>query len=254
MPTVARFNVTPVKSTALQHPDEIVVTELGVEGDHRFLFLEADGTRPSTAAKAPLLSIHTSYDPAAGTLSASFRDGWTAVADVSARGEAVRVALYDREVMGRVLDGPIPDAVSARLGRPIHLVRIDQPEYAGGRHRMTMVSLESVRDLGRRGGLDGAGPDPRRFRMTVELDGCEPYEEDSWKGRPVRLGEAVVRVGDGVARCALTTMHPETGEKDFETLRVLAGYRKRGSELLFGVYADVMEPGRIRVGDSVEPL
>jgi uncharacterized protein YcbX len=254
MPTAARFNLTPVKSTALQHPNEIVVSELGVEGDHRFMFLEADGTRPSTAAKASLLSLRTSYDPAAGTLSASFPDGWAAVEDISVRGVDVRVALYDREVIGQLLDGPVADALSARLGRPIHLVRIDEPEYAGGRHRISMVSLASVRDLGRRGGLDGDGPDPRRFRMSVELDGCEPYEEDSWKGQPVRLGEVVVQVGDGVSRCALTTMHPETGEKDFDTLRVLGGYRKRGTELLFGVYADVVEPGRIRVGDLVEPL
>jgi uncharacterized protein YcbX len=49
-------------------------------------------------------------------------------------------------------------------------------------------------------------------------------------------------------------MHPVTGEKDFDTLQVLAGYRKRGTELLLGVYADVVEPGRIRVGDAVEPL
>jgi uncharacterized protein YcbX len=254
MPTIARFNVTPVKSTALQHPDELVVTELGVEGNHRFLFLEDDGSRLTEAAKAPLLSVRTSYDPVTASLSASFPDGWTAEADVSVRGDPIRVALYDREVSGRLIDGPVSDALSARLGRPVHLVRIDQPEYAGGRHRMSMVSLASVRDLGRRGGLDGAGPDPRRFRMTVELDGCEPYEEDSWNGRSVRLGEAVVWVGDGVARCVLTTMHPDTGEKDFDTLRVLAGYRKRDTELLFGVYADVLEPGRIRVGDVVEPL
>ena len=116
------------------------------------------------------------------------------------------------------------------------------------------MSTASVRDLGRRGRLDGDGPDPRRFRMTVELDGCEPYEEDSWVGRRVRLGEAVIRVGDGIPRCVLTTMHPDTGEKDFPTLEVLASYRRREGELPFGVYADVERPGRIRVGDLVEPL
>jgi uncharacterized protein YcbX len=250
---VARFNVTPVKSTALQHPDGIAVTEGGVEGDHRFLFLEADGSRPSTAAKAPLLSIRADYDWATERLTVSFPDGGSIESDVSSGERPVRVRLFDREVQGRLVDGPIAEVLSERLGRPIRLVRVDEPEYAGGRHRLSLVSLASVRDLGMRGGLDGR-LDPRRFRMTVELDGCEPYEEDSWSGRLVRLGEAVVRVGDGVARCALTTMHPVTGEKDFDTLQVLAGYRKRGTELLLGVYADVVEPGRIRVGDAVEPL
>ena len=254
MPTVARFNVTPVKSTALQHPDEIVVSELGVEGDHRFLFLNEDGRRLSEAGKAPLLSIQTSFDPGTGLLRAVNRDGDVVEADVSGGGEPIEIGLYEREVTGRVVGAPIAEAVSAWAGRRLRLVRVDEPEYAGGQHRLTLVSLASVRDLGRRGGLDGDGPDPRRFRMTVELEGSEPFEEDSWHGRRVRLGDAVVRVGDGVPRCVLTTMNPVTGEKDFPTLEVLASFRRRDGELPFGVYADVGQPGRIRVGDAVEPL
>ena len=33
----------------------------------------------------------------------------------------------------------------------------------------------------------------RRFRMQFELDGCEPFEEDTWDGGPVRIGGAVVK-------------------------------------------------------------
>ena len=50
----------------------------------------------------------------------------------------------------------------------------------------------------------------------------------------------------------LTTMHPVTGEKDFPALKVLASYRRQNGELRFGVYADVVQPGRISVGDSVD--
>jgi hypothetical protein len=40
--------------------------------------------------------------------------------------------------------------------------------------------------------------------------------------------------------------------KDFDTLSVLAEHRKVGSELLLGVSGDVVQPGRIQVGDRVE--
>lgn len=253
MATVARFNITPVKSTALQHPDVIVVTDRGVEGDHRFLLLETDGRRPSTEAKGGLLSIRTSFDVRTDRLTVSFPDGEVIEARAASHGEPTRVQLYDREVQGRFVEGPIAEAMSRRLDRAIRLVRVDEPEYAGGRHRLSIVSLASVDDLGRRAGLDGE-LDPRRFRMTVELAGCEPYEEDSWTGRVVRVGETALLVGDGVARCALTTMHPETGDKDVDTLGTLARYRRRGSGLLFGVYADVVEGGRIRLGDAVETV
>jgi uncharacterized protein len=254
MPTVARFNVTPVKSTALQHPDEVVVSELGIEGAHRFLFTDQDGGRLSSEAKKPLLSIQTAFDPVAGVLRATLDAGHSIEADVSAEAETCEIRLYDRTVTGRVVGAAIAEAVSAKAGRALRLLRVDEPEYAGGEHRLTLVSLASVRDLGRRAGLEDDGPDARRFRMTIELEGCEPYEEDSWNGRRVRLGDAVVRVGEGVPRCELTTMHPVTGEKDFPALKVLATYRRQDGKLRLGVYADVVQPGRIRVGDDVDLL
>src|SRR5437773_7418320 len=38
MPVVEGFNLTPVKSTALSHPDEIDLRREGAVGDRRFLF------------------------------------------------------------------------------------------------------------------------------------------------------------------------------------------------------------------------
>ena len=90
--------------------------------------------------------------------------------------------------------------------------------------------------------------------MLIDLDGCEPYEEDSWSTRRVRAGTAVLKVAGSVPRCVLTNLDPDSGECDFPTLDVLAQYRRRGTELLLGVYADVEAPGTIRVGDVVETL
>jgi uncharacterized protein YcbX len=87
--------------------------------------------------------------------------------------------------------------------------------------------------------------------MMIELEGDEPYEEDGWSGALVRVGGAVVRVGDRMPRCVLTTLDPDTGHADFPALDVLATYRRSGTELQLGVYADVETPGRVRVGDAV---
>ena len=51
----------------------------------------------------------------------------------------------------------------------------------------------------------------------------------------------------------MTTRDPETGERDLDTLRLLADYRGRRESdgaVLFGVYAKVERPGCVRVGDS----
>lgn len=253
MATVGRFNVTPVKSMALRHPPEIELGHDGVSGAHRFLVLEADGSRPSTEGKARLLGIRADYDHALERLRLTFPDGDRVQGSADPSGDPITVALFDRKVQARPLDGPFAGALSDHCGRDLRLVRVVEPEYAGGEHRVTLLSRASVEDLGRRGGAEPP-PDPRRFRMLVELDDCEPYEEDGWSGRRLRLGEAIVRVGEGVPRCVLTTMHPDTGQPDFPTLKVLATYRRRDGELPLGIYADVERPGRIRVGDPVEPL
>jgi uncharacterized protein len=253
MPHVARINVAPVKSTSLHHPDEVFLTERGVVGDHRFLFLDEDGNRLTEGAKAPLLGVRADYDRDAEVLALRFPDGSTSEGSALADGEARTVKLYDREISVRAVDGDLSAVTSRHAGRRLSLHRVDEPEYAGGTHRVSIVSAASLDDLGRRGGLDTA-PDPRRFRMLLEIEGVAPYEEDTWDGRLVAIGGAIVRAGEGMPRCAITTLDPDTGRKDFPTTQVLATYRKVGTDLMFGVYGDVEREGRIAVGDEVTPV
>jgi uncharacterized protein YcbX len=251
MPRVARINISPIKSTSLHHPSEVFLSELGVEGDHRFLFLDEDGRRLTEGGKAPLLGIRADLDTQQETLTLTFPDGSATHGTALPSGELQRITLYDREVDVRLLNGGLADAASRHAGRPLRLARVEPPEYAGGERRVSIMTDGSLDDLGRRGGLEFP-PDPRRFRMLFELEGCAPYEEDGWDGQVLSLGEALVRVGSSIPRCALTTMHPDTGRKDFPTLDVLATYRKTPDGLMFGAYGDVERPGRVAVGDTVE--
>jgi uncharacterized protein YcbX len=72
-------------------------------------------------------------------------------------------------------------------------------------------------------------------------------------GSEVRIGETVVRVTVPVARCVITTQDPTTGHPDFPTLKAITAYRglRDGRKVDFGVYADVVKPGRVAVGDEV---
>jgi uncharacterized protein YcbX len=59
-------------------------------------------------------------------------------------------------------------------------------------------------------------------------------------------------VGGQVPRCMMTTLDPDTLKRDADTLRVLLRYRKRMATGAppFGVYAEVVSPGLVRVGDA----
>ena len=53
----------------------------------------------------------------------------------------------------------------------------------------------------------------------------------------------------------MTTRDPDTGETDLDTLRLIKGYRGVSARqtIDFGVYGEIVEPGTVRVGDTVEP-
>jgi uncharacterized protein YcbX len=83
--------------------------------------------------------------------------------------------------------------------------------------------------------------------VVVELAEPLPFAEAAWPGRQLTLGSAVVGVVAPTERCAVTTFDPETLARNTEVLAALA----RERDNLFGVYAQVMRPGWIMVGDPV---
>ena len=108
-----------------------------------------------------------------------------------------------------------------------------------------MISRASV------GLIDGDG---RRFRMLLELDGLYPLAEEEWRDRQVRAGDALLLVGRPTPRCAVPSANPDTGCRNRDVLRELLDARGDvDGEACLGVYAEVLEPGTVRVGDEVAP-
>jgi uncharacterized protein YcbX len=262
MRTISKLSVTPVKSLALHHPDELRLETHGAVGNRTFYLVDERGALFTGTKHGPLVRIRANHDDRNDRLTLSFPDG-RVIEDSSAGldGE-VETSFYGRPVRGREVRGPFADALSDYAGRTVRLIRPDRAGEAIDVWPVSILSVASVEELGRRSGSD-VPRDARRFRMLIEVDGCpEPHEEDTWAGRQVRLGEALVRVPGPIPRCAVTTQDPSSGLRDFATLHEIKAYRglrngdadDPGDHIDFGVYGEVLEPGWIRVGDPVEPL
>ncbi len=252
MGRVARFNVTPVKSTALHHPEEVRIEPTGVAGNRTFILVTADGKLFGGSKLGALVRIRAEHDPRAETLSLALPSRERVEGSALATGARLEVDFWGRTVPARLLEGPWEAALTRFAGRPLRLARVERPGDGNDVRPITLVSLASVGELARAGGLEAL--DPRRFRMTIEIDGVGPHEEDTWRGREVHVGEAVLLVGDPVPRCVVTTQDPDTGERDFPTLATIRRHRGlMDGQICFGVYASVLEPGTVRVGDPVEP-
>jgi uncharacterized protein YcbX len=253
MPTVARFSIAPVRSLALLHPDEIDLTEVGVVEDRRFYLVDDTDRLIDRTVIGELVRIGARTDQGGNRLRLEFPDGVVLDQDVRL-GEPIETPIYDRTGVGHVVDGPWAAALSAFTGRQIRLIRCAQAAGTRMGNPASLVSDGSLRELARQAGRDAV--DARRFRMLIEIAGAAPHEEDGWMGKRVAVGPAVLAITKPTARCAITTQDPDTGLRDMDTLRTIIAYRglRDGKKADFGVLADVVQPGRIRVGDEVSVL
>jgi MOSC domain-containing protein len=249
VPRVARFSIAPVRSLGLQHPTEIDLTERGVVEDRRF-FLTSDANRlVDQLIVFKLVQVASRTDPEATSLWMRFPDGTEVDGEVELA-EAVETPIHGRTGVGHRVIGPWAEALTRFVGMPIRVIRCDRVGGTRSGNPASIISDGSVRELAAHAGVDWV--DSRRFRMLIDLEDARAHEEDTWIGKRVRLGDAVLRVTKPDARCAMTTHDPDSGEPDLDTLRTIISYRglREGKHADLGVLADVEQPGRIRIGDE----
>jgi uncharacterized protein YcbX len=215
----------PVKSMLGEQCDAVEVNSRGVLGDRHFAVRGADG-KPSTRKSN---SRRFGYAEHIFTLGARYS------------GEGLEIAFPD----GRRLRGDDPqihDALSKALQQPVTLTHEDGARYfdASAIHLLTTGSLDWLRAK-----LPGSRIDERRFRPNIVVGGTQ--SEQDWIGRTVRVGSVTLRITEPTGRCSMTTSAQSDLPFDPKVLRVIA--QEAGED--FGVYAEVLQPGRISRGDAV---
>ena len=97
------------------------------------------------------------------------------------------------------------------------------------------------------GAVAAFGRDVRRLRPNILIGGVEGLAERDWPGAELHIGSLIVRLDSLRARCPMTTVDPDTLERDPDVLRDI-GRRFRGC---LALNADVARPGTIAIGDPV---
>lgn len=245
-----------MKGLALVHPEQVELGPTGALANRRYFLVTAEGRLLNGKAHGPLVQV-AARSSGDGVLELAFPGGDIVTGEVTL-GERVVTDFFGDPVDGRVVLGPWSDALSSFVGRPIRLIRVESEERDGSdRGRRGSVSIVSVASLERLAGEAGVeAVDGRRFRMLFTIAGVDAHDEDTWLGRDVAIGEAVVRPNGLAGRCAVTTYDPDSGLATLDTLRVLRAYRSdvpTGEPLPFGVFGEVVRPGVVAVGDSVSP-
>lgn len=257
----------PLKSARGESLTHSPLEALGLCGDRRWMLVEPESGRFLTQRLLPQMSQLSALYNADGGL------------NLSAPGfGSLKVALPqpDQDLRGVTVwrdSLRVPDAgdaaaawLSDLLGKTCRLVQVpegrtrqvdtayaqpgDRVAFADG-FPLLLIGQASLDDLSQRVGQPLS---MLRFRPNLVVTGSEAYAEDGWKR--IRIGEVEFEVAKGCSRCILTTIDPQSGERNAqrEPLATLKTYRERDGDVYFGQNLLPRGVGELQVGMTVEVL
>lgn len=102
--------------------------------------------------------------------------------------------------------------------------------------------------------LPESAVDVRRFRPSIVIDtpGADGHPEFGWAGRRARIGHAEIQFTDPCPRCVMVTREIDTQSPP--TDRAVLRHVVRDLDQNVGIYATVVTPGKVSVGDTLELL
>jgi uncharacterized protein YcbX len=230
---VSQLTRFPVKSMAGEPLEVAEIDWQGMEGDRQYAFhFSEKRTRFPwlTARDVSELVLHKSRfaDPASpkrSSVEVIAPDGWS----------------------GALTDSALAARLAQAAGAPVALMQL-----AIGAYDAMPVTSSAHREMEN---AHGGALDLRRFRVNIVIDSDQSQQD--WAGKRIAFGAADAEgsgaellMTDGIPRCAMTTIDPDTGGRDPSVLRTIA--QRFGN--IYGAYAAPAKKGFIAIGDVVRLL
>jgi uncharacterized protein len=263
----------PVKSFRGEDLDSALIEPWGLAGDRRWMVVDERSTVVTAREVHAMLRVIPELIDGGLRLTTDGAGQILVPEPRTADGAPQTVVTIWGTAVAALPAGPEADAwVSAALQQPVRLVFLDdparrsvEPEFSQPGDLVSFadaypVLLASENSLALLNDWIAEGPRPdegplqiTRFRPNLIVAGAAPFAEDGWTR--IRIGDAGFRVVKGCDRCVLTTLDPETGEKQMEPITSLARHRRWDGRTWFAANLLPDDPGAtVRVGDAVEVL
>lgn len=247
--TIAQIHRYPVKGLspeALAHA--VLAPGEGLPGDRRYALhvgnAPFDAEAPSWMAKTNFLMLMR--DERLAKLRTRFEDA-TNVLTVERDGK--RVAHGDlADPNGRmVIEQFFAAYMGGEIRRSPRVVSAPAHMFSDVAAKVvSIIGLASVRDLER---VVRSRVDPLRFRANLYLEDLPAWEEFAWVGSEIMLGTVRAKVIKRIVRCAATNVDPQSGARD---LNIPLALERAYGHVDCGVHAQILTPGEIRPGDTVQ--
>lgn len=171
------------------------------------------------------------------------------------------VTVWDDAVSAQRVSNEVDVWLSEVLSKRVHLVCMpenafrqvdtdyanvgDQTSFSDG-FPFLMLSQASMDFLSEKVGYSLS---VERFRPNIVIEGCEPFEEDTW--RHIQIGGVKFDVVKPCSRCVIPSINLQTSLKDRDVMQALVQYRKIGKHVYVGQNLIHRDVGEVAVGNSV---
>lgn len=156
-----------------------------------------------------------------------------------------------REILGLDDDEPIPDFSDLPVAMLLKLQYfVTPPGTYFDAYPLHLLTTGSLKHMSKLSGNDNYVVDRFRPNLFIDSFDAEGFTELEWCHQKVKIGDAIIQIDGHTPRCSMPGRAQQAIEADKKIGRQLYELADRN----LGVYASVIKPGVIRVGDQVELL
>ncbi|MFD4534753.1 MOSC domain-containing protein [Kitasatospora sp. NPDC058397] len=256
--TVERLRRYPVKSLLGEELAAVGVDGRGLERDRGRALLDLDTGKVASAKNPRLWAGLLGYTAAttAGGVVITGPDGRCVDEEELSAALGRKVALIAERPPGATIERAVPEEVLAHGIEAEVDVTVNELGRAapdGGFFDFAPLHLVTTSTLA----ATGAEAERYRPNLVIRTEG-EGYVENAWVGRELTIGPVLrLRIVVPTPRCAVPTLRHGPLPRSTSALRVPAERNRlvplEGMPALpcAGVYAQVLVPGRVAVGDAI---
>ncbi|GGG97139.1 MOSC domain-containing protein [Pedobacter zeae] len=260
---LSEINIYPIKSLGGISLQKAKLEERGLQYDRRWMLVDEEGIFITQRKHGKLALLQVNI--AGGKLSIAHKTlpeqniSFSLDEDT---GEQVSVIIWNDTTTALEVNKAVSNWFSAFLEFKVRLVKMPETEkrmvdrdYAFNNEIVSFADGYPCLIIGQSSlnGLNEKLLEPilmDRFRPNFVFTGGEPHIEDRFK--TFYIGGVLFSAVKPCARCVLTTIDQQTGEKGQEPLRTLAGYRTIGKKIMFGQNLLHHHLGSLQVGDELK--
>ncbi len=260
---LAQIFIYPIKGCKGISLTKAEVQNRGLKFDRRLMLIDESGTFVSQRSDEKLALISCKIE--GDSLVVSFQGRSISIPLVKVFKKSVQTTVWDDAVMAYLTDEIYHQWFSGVLGRPVRLVAMQEGSSRPVDHRFMKSDQDEVSfadgypyliignsslDLLNQKIAGNTKFLIDRFRPNLVFSGGEAHEEDTWS--EFSIGDTTFYGVKPCARCQVTTINQQTGNKGKEPLKTLSGYRKHGQKILFGQNCLRKSGSFVKVGDQIK--